>query len=290
MDNRTLEKLKKTLPDVQSQKIKGLHINRVGVDNIHFPLFIKQKQGGVQSTDASFSMYGSLLHNVRGVSMSRFAGTLVHWVNEPLSPTDFKAIACKLQKKVEAEDVYVAASFKYFLKKIAPVSKKEFMMDYKCKFIGLLHRDKYRSILQICVPVMTFCPCSKELSLVDREKGIGLGAHNQRAEITVQVQQDSKRRIWLEDLIPMVETCGSCPVYPLLKRPDEKYVTEEGYNHPKFVEDVVRDTSIKLQELPIRWFRVKVLSYESIHPSECSSYISRIKKGRVWRKSNASFY
>jgi GTP cyclohydrolase I len=137
---------------------------------------------------------------------------------------------------------------------------------------------------------MTFCPCSKELSLVDRQRGIGLGAHNQRAEITVQIEQEMQKKIWLEDLIPVVETCGSCPVYPLLKRPDEKYVTEEGYTHPKFVEDVVRDTATVLQNLPIKWFRVKVLSYESIHPSECSAYISRVKKSGKWRTSHVSFF
>ena len=154
-------------------------------------------------------------------------------------------------------------TFPYFIAKKAPVTKTTSLMEYECGFTGSIN-DEEDLLLSVSVPVTTLCPCSKEIS--------SEGAHNQRAEVKLTVRP--LRFIWLEDLITLVEECGSCQLYALLKRPDEKYVTEEAYANPMFVEDVVRMVSQQvLARKDIDWFSVSVESFESIHKHSAYAYV-----------------
>lgn len=280
------------LPDVQSDKdLRGIPLNRVGVGGIPFPLTIRQRGGGTQLVHATIEMFGSLLHKIKGTNMSRFSEVLMEWHKRPLSGTNFKELLMQLKRSLKSEDVYISAAFPYFANKEAPISGKVSVMSYQCKFIGKLTKRKYDYFLQVSVPVNLTCPCSRELSLVDIKKGIGKGAHNQRAEITAQVKVTDPPGPWFETLVKICESCGSCELYSLLKRPDEKYVTEKGYENARFVEDAAREAAVKLQRLRnIRWIKVKVQSHESIHNHSAFAYVARGKKGNVWRKSDEKFY
>jgi GTP cyclohydrolase I len=268
-----------------------LKLGRVGVSDVDFPLCVEQQDGSSQKVHAQMDMFCSLLHNEKGINMSRYNEALMAWADKPLSGNNFKELLKKLRKRMKSDDVYVSAHFKYFMNKVTPVSKKLCVMAYPCKYIGILTKKRYDFILEVTVPVKLCCPCSKAMSLVDAEKGIGRGAHNQRTEITVQVRVINPPGPKLETLIKVVESCGSAEIFPLLKRLDEKFITETAYANPKFVEDAVREAAFKLQQLPdIRWLRVKVRSFESIHRHDALAYISRVKKGKEWRKSTESFY
>ena len=187
-----------------------------------------------------------------------------------------------LKKSSESQDAYAEIAFKYFINKTAPVSKEESVMAYNCTYIGRIgQNNKYNFQLKVDVPITSCCPCSKEISKY--------GAHNQRGVITITAQTLRKRVIRLEDLIAMIEKAGSCELYPVLKRTDEKYVTEKAYDNPKFVEDIARDVAVLLQKLgTLKHFKVKVCNYESIHSHNAVCYIEREKKGKTWHKITKS--
>lgn len=266
-----------------------ISINRVGISGLDFPLMLKRKDKGVERVSAVFDMYGSLLKERKGIDMSRFPETLMEWVNKPLSGDNFEELLRHLQVSVKADDVFITARFKYFLKKVSPVSKKEMLSSYNCRFSGLVVGSRYSFYQEVVVPATSLCPCSKELCLIDREKDIGKGAHNQRSLITIQVKNTSDD-VWLEDLIELAESSGSCRIYPLLKRPDEQFVTKQAYETPKFVEDIVRDAAYKTMQLNnCNWFRVKVENFESIHNHSAVAYIERSKKGGYWYRTGRGF-
>ena len=282
------------LPDVHKDKPKfqGITLNRVGVDNVMFPLLVRKKDGGEQLVEANFSLFSSLKGNLKGTNMSRFSDELNEkWSNKAITGLNFKELLHSLRTRIQSKDVYVSAEFNYPMTKIAPVSKKSGIMYYSCKFIGIIFKYKYVFITEVTVPVSSYCPCSKEMSLVDKINGVGRGAHNQRGMVTIQVKTNPPQPgIWLEDLISVGEKSGSCEVYPILKRPDEKFVTEKGYGNPKFVEDMAREVIYWVRHYDnVVWARTRVRNYESIHPHNAVAYVEQTKKGNKWFKSDKGF-
>jgi len=272
----------KKLPDVQQRKDKrGISIDRVGVEQIKFPLYIKTKVGESVLVYAVVNLYGSLKHQVRGTNMSRFLEILMKWQYTTLTATSLGKMLTEMRDhlgKKEVEDVYVEIKFDYFLPKVSPVSLKDGVMYHECSFIGRL-RKNYEFQLRVKVLTTSNCPCSREIS--------ANGAHGQRSFATVTITPKKDQRVWLEDLIELIENAGSCEVYPLLKRVDEKYVTEKAYKNAKFVEDAGRDIGKALQKSKsISKFKIKIVNEESIHPHDAVAYIARKKVGTIWRPDN----
>ncbi len=261
----------KTLKDIQNQDDKrGIDIQKVGVNDVEVPLIIQRKNADNQIVSAKARMSVSLPKKYRGTHMSRFMEVLNEYKIKNLLGIDIKGILNDIQQRLHAESAHVKFSFKYFIDKKSPVSKASFPMGYDCSFEGNLNKDKYQFILGIRVPVTTLCPCSKEISTNS--------AHNQRAIIKVKVSYDETEHIWIEDLIETIENCGSCPVFPLLKRSDEKFVTEAAYNNPKFVEDVLRDmVTILREDEKINFFEVEIEAHESIHNHNAWAWQSEFK-------------
>ena len=279
---------------IDIHKIPPLHeisVDRVGVSDVDFLLTVETVSKENVIVDARLDMFGSLLKDIKGIDMSRFSEVLMQWTDKPLSSLTLKDLLLHLKKSVKAADVYVSASFRYFMKKQAPVTKLDQLVAYPCKFVGVLNKVGYTFIHEVQVPVMSLCPCSKERCLVDRERDIGKGAHNQRGIITLQVKCQPGS-FYIEDLVKLAESCGSAEIYSLLKRPDEEYVTRVSYENPKFVEDIVRETAAKVKELPgVSWFRAKVENFESIHHHSAVAYISKQKYGKGgWKASTKGFY
>ncbi|RKY30645.1 MAG: GTP cyclohydrolase I FolE2 [Candidatus Omnitrophota bacterium] len=283
--NSSKKKYLKSLPDIQNQlDSRGITINRVGVSGVDFPILIRTKSGQTLPVNAEVDLFTSLEFNRRGTNLSRYIQTLTKWANQELDSINLKKLLIEVRDRAKAKDAYTEINFKYSLSKVTPVTKLTTFSVYDCAFIAYINkRNRYRFLLKVNVPVTSLCPCSRAISMPK-------GAHNQRAIIRVLIEYDDLGKpIWLEDLIPLIESRGSCPLWNLLKRPDEKYVTEYAYDHPKFVEDIARDTARALQEIRvIRWFKIKVTSFESIHTHEAVAYIERVKKGKTWRKSGRS--
>ncbi|HUU39506.1 MAG TPA: GTP cyclohydrolase FolE2, partial [Desulfatiglandales bacterium] len=216
---------------------------------------------------AMINMYVNLPRDYKGTHMSR----LVEILNEHdrmISIKNFSNILSTMKKRLNAESAHIEISFPYFVMKTSPVTQSQGLMEYQCTFKGSLNQGK-DLIIMIQVPITTLCPCSKEIS--------AYGAHNQRGEVKLQVR--FKKFIWIEDLIKLVENCASCDVYSVLKREDEKYVTEKAYQNPKFVEDIVRDIAEKLEnDQNIVWFAVETENFESIHNHNAYAYIERSKE------------
>ncbi len=285
---------KASLPDIHAvEDTRGIEINRVGIDGVAFPLTVTRKGGGEIQTLGDFDMYGSLDGKLKGTNMSRFAELLLdHGANKPMSGYDFPKLLTSLAKRLETPDVYVKTTFKFWMTKITPVSKRESPMAYDCAFIGQLTDKKLRFVVEVNVPVATYCPCSKAMCITDEEADTGKGAHAQRGLVTLQVRTDPvSPGAWLEDLIRICETSGSAELYTLLKRPDEKYVTIQGYDNPKFVEDVARDVIRKVHKLDEAvWAKVRVRNFESIHHHNATAYVSQKKIDGVWTSANRAFY
>ena len=235
---------------------RKIDIDKVGVKNIKYPIVVLDKVKKHQSTVATINMYVNLPHHFKGTHMSRFIEILNKFRNE-IGISNFNDILDSMLEKLEAEAAHLEVSFPYFIEKEAPITKAKGLMEYQCMFIGSKKRDEdIDFIVKVKSPVTSLCPCSKEIS--------DFGAHNQRSEVTVTFKFD--KFVWIEDIIEIIETCCSSPVYSLLKRPDEKYVTERAYNNPMFVEDVVRELALKLQNVEeITWFIVEAENFESIH-------------------------
>ncbi len=259
------------LKDVQNLKdTRGVDIQKVGIKHLELPLIIQRKNESNQVVSAKAGVNVSLPRHYKGTHMSRFIEVLSEWKNKNLLGVDIKGCLHTIAKKLNAQSAELEFNFKYFIDKKSPVSKILSPMSYDCSFEGKLTNfgkkdEDYKFTLGVKVPVTTLCPCSKEIS--------SQGAHNQRAVISVKISYDEKSHIWIEDLIEMIEKCGSCPIYPLLKRADEKYVTEKAYHNPKFVEDVLREAVLKLRENKIiNSFEVECEAFESIHNHSAWAY------------------
>jgi GTP cyclohydrolase I len=255
--------------DVQSQKDdRQIPIDKVGVKNIRYPITVRDKENGYQQTVASINMYVNLPHDHKGTHMSRFIEVLSEFRRE-VTLENLNIILDELKKRLNAESAHLEITFPYFVTKKAPVTQAEGLMEYICTFKASSKRNKGRDlIVELKIPIATVCPCSKEIS--------EYGAHNQRAE--VQVSLRFKKFIWIEDIVRLVEESGSSEVFSVLKREDEKFVTEKSFDNPMFVEDVVREVARKLEsDQNITWFSVDSENFESIHNHSAYAYIERDK-------------
>ncbi len=254
------------MKDIQKQKDnRNVDIQHVGIKNLSLPLIVQRKNSSDQVVSADARVSVSLPKHYKGTHMSRFVEVLSEWQNKHLLGVDIKGCLEKIIKKLNAQSGELEFKFKYFMDKESPVKKKSAPMCYNCLFEGRITNGEYKFILGVEVPVTTLCPCSKEIS--------DFGAHNQRAVINVKVSYDETEQIWLEDLIELVESCASSPLYTLLKREDEKYVTENAYKNPKFVEDILRDVVVKLRNNPvINEFEIDCEAMESIHNHSAWAY------------------
>jgi len=243
------------IPDIQNETdIRNITIDKVGVKGIKYPIIVSDRSNKIQHTIANINFYVELPHYNRGTHMSRFLEVLNQFHQEDLI-FNLEKMLLAVKKTLKADAAYIEITFPYFIKKHAPVSKVASYLDYQCSFKASL-KLSYDFWIGVKVPVTTLCPCSKEVSLY--------GAHNQRSIVSVLVQY--KEFVWLEELIELVEQTCSCEIYPLLKRIDEKYVTEKAYNNPMFVEDIVRDLTIKLNtDKRIIHFEIESENSESIH-------------------------
>ena len=233
------------------------------------------REGGEFNTVADVSMTVSLPHYQKGTHMSRFMIAL-NEQNHHFHPENVHIVLEELLERLDAAEAYVDLNFPIFLDRKAPVSGQSGLLDYKCIFRAMMDREGgHDKLIGVKANVASLCPCSKEIS----ERG----AHNQRSEVSIDIRPSEGEMIWFEDLIDITEKNASCQLYPILKRPDEKAVTERAYDNPKFVEDVVRDTSTDLYELlregKISWFYTSSNNYESIHNHDAFAKIERGKRG-----------
>ena len=257
-----------TIADVQnSADLRQIAINRVGIKGIRHPVKVKDKSVGVQHTIATFNMYVHLPHNFKGTHMSRFVEILNRHERE-ISVESYESILREMVVLLEAESGYIEMSFPYFVNKTAPISGVQSLLDYDVTLIGEMKDGKASVTMKVLVPVTSLCPCSKKIS----ERG----AHNQRSHVTITLRTNSF--VWIEDVVRIAEEQASCELYGLLKRPDEKYVTERAYDNPKFVEDMVRDVAAVLNaDTRIDAYVVESENFESIHNHSAYALIERDK-------------
>jgi GTP cyclohydrolase I len=257
------------IDDVQSHKdTREIAINKVGIKDIRHPIRVKDRNEGEQHTIAVFNMYVFLPHNFKGTHMSRFVEILNNHERE-ISVESFKGILREMVERLESEAGHIEMTFPYFVNKKAPISGVQSLLDYQVTLIGEFRDGKPRMSVKVVIPVTSLCPCSKSIS----ERG----AHNQRSHVTLTVQ--AKDFVWIEELIELVEQEASCELYGLLKRPDEKYVTERAYDNPKFVEDMVRDVAGRLNaDERIIKYVVESENFESIHNHSAYALIERDKR------------
>jgi len=258
------------IADVQNSKdTRHIAINRVGIKAIRHPLKVRDQSAGIQHTIAMFNMYVSLPHNFKGTHMSRFVEVLNQQERE-ISVENFPAMLQEMTRRLEAASGHIEMNFPYFINKTAPVSGVKSLLDYDISFIGEICEGEVVTSTRVLVPVTSLCPCSKKIS----ERG----AHNQRSHVTVTVRTNDF--MWIEEIVQLVEEEASCELYGLLKRPDEKYVTERAYDNPKFVEDMVRDVSIRLNaEARVDSYIVESENFESIHNHSAYALIEHDKRG-----------
>ena len=261
--------LPETLPieDVQnSPDTRHLAIDKVGIKAIRHPVRVADKSGGVQHTIATFNMYVHLPHHFKGTHMSRFVEILNSYERE-ISVESFETMLREMVIRLEAEAGHIEMNFPYFINKAAPISGVESLLDYDITFIGDIKEGQVTQTMKVVVPVTSLCPCSKKIS--------DYGAHNQRSHVTVTARTNAF--VWIEDLVRLVEDQASCELYGLLKRPDEKHVTERAYDNPKFVEDMVRDVAASLNADPrIDSYIVESENFESIHNHSAYALIEKL--------------
>jgi len=245
-----------SMPDVQkTPDSRRIAIDKVGIKAIRHPIKVLDMSGGVQHTIALFNMYVYLPHHFKGTHMSRFVEILNENERE-LSVASFETMLRSMVERLEARSGYVEMRFPYFINKKAPVSGVESLLDYDVTFIGEIRDGSYHLTMKVIIPVTSLCPCSKQIS--------DYGAHNQRSHVTLTV--NSRSFIWIEEIVRVAEENASSQIYGLLKRPDEKFVTEQAYDNPKFVEDMVRDIAAALNSDPrIDDYTVESENFESIH-------------------------
>jgi len=252
-----------TMEDVQGRPDeRGVPLDEVGVRGLRYPIVVLDRTRGRQHTVAQVAMSVNLPHQFKGTHMSRFLEVLNEHRGEVTMNT-LPTILQSVQERLQAESARIEVAFPYFLEREAPVTAARALMDYNCTFFGERHGERNNFILRAEVPITTLCPCSKAIS--------DYGAHNQRGYVTIDVKsqtdgQGEHSLIWIEELIEVAERSASAPVYPLLKRPDERYVTMQAFDNPVFVEDVVRNVAIELQaDTRVAWFRIHARNDESIH-------------------------
>ncbi len=258
----------KPIADVQNlADMRQIAINRVGIKGIRHPVMVQDKSMGVQHTIATFNMYVHLPHNFKGTHMSRFVEILNRHERE-ISVESYAIILKEMVELLEAESGFIEMNFPYFVNKTAPVSGVQSLLDYDVTLIGEMKGGKSSVTMKVLVPVTSLCPCSKKIS----ERG----AHNQRSHVTITLR--TNRFVWIEDVVRIAEEQASCELYGLLKRPDEKYVTERAYDNPKFVEDMVRDVAAVLNaDQRIDAYIVESENFESIHNHSAYALIERDK-------------
>ncbi|UCD31584.1 MAG: GTP cyclohydrolase I FolE2 [Desulfobacterales bacterium] len=245
------------MKDIQNERdYRNIPIDKVGIKNLQYPITVLDRQNKFQHTVANINMYVDLPHEYKGTHMSRFV-EMLHLFRPEVSLKNISVILGEMKKHLDAASAQIEVTFPYFIEKTSPVSHSPGLMDYSCSFIGSSDpHDKIDLVSIVVVPISSVCPCSKEIS-----QG---GAHNQRGQVRLSTR--FHKFIWIEDMIELVEGCASCEVYSVLKRVDEKHVTEKGFSNPKFVEDIVRDVAEKLKkDNNITWFSVSAENFESIH-------------------------
>ncbi|MFT7234749.1 MAG: GTP cyclohydrolase I [Methylophagaceae bacterium] len=254
------------IEDVQNIADKRqIAIDKVGIKDIQHPIKVSDRSTGEQNTIANFNMYVNLPHQFKGTHMSRFVEILNQHERE-ITVKSFRTMLSEMTERLQADSGYIEMDFPYFVNKEAPISKVKSLMDYQVSFIGEITGDKTSITVKVIVPVTSLCPCSKNIS--------DYGAHNQRSHVTLTVRVDSF--VWIEDLIDLVEEEASCEIFGLLKRPDEKYVTERAYDNPKFVEDIVRDIAARLNDdKRINAYTVESENFESIHNHSAYALITK---------------
>jgi len=258
-----------SIEDVQGRAdSRQLPINKVGIKDVYHPVRVKDRSSGEQHTIANFNMYVALPHNFKGTHMSRFVEVL-HRNEREISVESFRDILVEMTEKLDAQSGHIEMDFPYFVMKKAPASGVESLMNYQASLIGELHDGKPELWLKVVVAATSLCPCSKSIS--------NYGAHNQRSHITIKARVDG--HMWLEELIDIAESEASCEVYGILKRADEKFVTERAYDNPKFVEDIVRDVAVRLnKEQRVRAYVVEAENFESIHNHSAYALIEKDKE------------
>lgn len=249
--------------DIQNEyDRRKIPIDQVGVSDLRYPIIVLDQKSEKQQTIASISMSVNLPHHFKGTHMSRFIEILNRHRGE-ITMRTLPDILHDLKKHLKAESARIEVVFPYFIMKQAPVSKAKGLMEYQCTFIGESTYKEDDFVFCVKVPVTSLCPCSKAMS--------EYGAHNQRGYVDIDVRTNrdtdgSMQFIWIEELIEIAEQSGSSPVYSILKRSDEKFVTEQAYDNPVFVEDIVRNVAIRMkQDSRVAWFQVKAVNHESIH-------------------------
>ena len=246
---------------------RNIPIDRVGVRNVKYPMHIRGRDGEMQHTVGEFTLTVGLPKEFKGTHMSRFVEVLSEH-NHDLSVDTIPAVLERLRHRLNANTAHLDVKFLLFMEKAAPVTGKTGMMGFECGFLATGGEvDAFQ--LELVVPVTTLCPCSREIA--DR------GAHNQRGYVRIKLTPDRNlETLWLEDVIEMVEAAGSAPLYPLLKRPDEKYVTELAYDNPRFVEDMVREVALAFDaESRVLAYEIEVENHESIHDHNAYAYLKR---------------
>ncbi|UCG07446.1 MAG: GTP cyclohydrolase I FolE2 [Desulfobacterales bacterium] len=254
------------MKDIQNQRdYRNIPINKVGIKNLRYPITVRDRRDGFQHTIASINMYVDLPHEYKGTHMSRFV-EMLHLLKPEVSLKKFSAILENMKKHLNAASAHMEMTFPYFIEKKAPVSTAPGLMDYTCSIIGSSDPEgKVDLVSEVVVPISSVCPCSMEIS--------DYGAHNQRGEVRLSTR--FRKFIWIEDMIELVEASASSDVYSVLKRVDEKCVTEKAFSNPKFVEDIVRDVAKKLQaDDNITWFSVSAENFESIHNHSAYAHIT----------------
>jgi len=251
---------------------RNLEIQKVGVKGLRYPIVVQDRVNGTQHTVAEIQMSVHLPQKFRGTHMSRFI-EILNRHRDNIASDNLKEILKETRERLDAHVAHMELEFPYFIEKEAPVSGAKALQEYICRFSGSLGASQKDTdfILHVRVPVTTLCPCSREIS--------DFGAHNQRSFLGISVRFHGF--VWIEDLIEVAENAASCALYPLLKRKDEKYVTEHAYNNPRFVEDVVRECALGLEKMgDIYWYRVEAENMESIHNHNAYAMIENSKNDK----------
>lgn len=260
--------LDQPMADVQSfADSRRIAIDKVGVKNVVYPITLRMPCGKTQTTVATIDMYVSLPHDRKGTHMSRFLEALNEH-RDCIRPDHIITMCQGLRQRLDAKDAHIRVEFTYFIEKLAPVTRQPGLMDYRVTF-ECASNGEDDFVMKVAAPAASLCPCSKEISKY--------GAHNQRCEITAEVRFEGE--LWIEDVVGILEKSASAELFSILKRPDEKFVTEAAYESPKFVEDIVRDAATALNaEDRITWYRVRSENFESIHNHNAYAEITRDKR------------
>lgn len=266
---------KHALFDIQNtQDERGLEIDQVGVCDLRYPITVLDRQNERQHTMATISMSVNLPHRFKGTHMSRFLNVLNRNRGE-ITMRTLPAVLAELKRELEAESAHIEVAFPYVIEKAAPISGETGLMDYDCIFTAESNGKSDDFVLGVSVPVTSLCPCSKAIS--------DYGAHNQRGVVRVDIRTNKRlsgerELVWIEELIEIAEQSASAPVYPLLKREDERHVTMQAYDNPVFVEDIVRNVALRLNaDERVSWYRIRVMNQESIHNHSAFAIIERRK-------------